>query len=118
MTTDEIMALAMACRSRVVDDAVGAERELRAAVGALVADRDAKASQINALIVDVRALIKTLEKVEAERDALRAALDVATQFVRAACDWSIDEAEIDGVMTSTYDVLERLESAVKERSNG
>lgn len=85
-TVDEIMALAdKAAQAEVeyqqalsIDVGVRqagmasgeADIALRAAVGALVADRDAKASQINALIVEVRALLKTLEKVEAERDAL------------------------------------------------
>lgn len=43
---------------------------------------------------------------------MRKALDIAKQFMTCASDWNFDEAEINGEMVATFDLIERMESVI------
>lgn len=45
-------------------------------------------------------------------EELSEALRKASQFVSIAIDWNFEEAEIDGKMTSSRDVLKELDTAL------
>ena len=51
-------------------------------------------------------------KTREQRDGLAAALRIAEQFMDIASDWNIDEAEINGEMRSTYDLLKVIREAL------
>ena len=46
------------------------------------------------------------------------ALCIAKKFMEIASDWSVDEAEINGDMRSTYDWLEIVNSAIAKATGG
>jgi hypothetical protein len=63
----------------------------------------------NQWMLQAVAELRRLAKVNAE---LLESMDVALRFMRIASDWNIDEAEINGEMRSTYDLIEMVESSI------
>lgn len=49
---------------------------------------------------------------------LLAALQVAREFMSIASDWNVDEAEINGEMRSTYDLIADVDAVISKATGG
>jgi len=53
-----------------------------------------------------------LRRLVSVNELLLDALKISEQFMNIASDWNIDEAEINGEMRSTYDLLDLVQAAI------
>jgi hypothetical protein len=92
-------------------DATG--ENIRAKGIALTNAEDAKANTAYIALANPSTILSLIARVE----QMEAALRKASQLASIACDWHLEEVEIDGEMVDTHDLRDEFDAALETPAN-